>query len=77
MGERLVTAVGPYLMSEGSMRRHDWIFDVLTDLLDYAKANGLTDLASSVEITLAVARREAEAANGPAGQQRACRARTH
>jgi hypothetical protein len=40
------------------MRRHDWIFDMLTDLRDYASANGLPDLASSVGMTLAVARRE-------------------
>jgi hypothetical protein len=46
------------------MRRHDWIIDMLTDLRDYATSNGLTDLASSVEGTLAVARREAARVDG-------------
>ena len=31
--------------------RHDWIFDVLTDLRSYAVQNGLRDLADQVEIT--------------------------
>jgi hypothetical protein len=40
------------------MHRHDWIFDMLFDLQDYATANGLPDLAASVAVSLAVARRE-------------------
>jgi hypothetical protein len=54
---RVIAAIQGFL-PEGSMRRHDWIFDMLTDLRDYANANGLPDLASSVGMTLAVARRE-------------------
>lgn len=54
------------------MRRHDWIFDTLSDLQIYALANGLTDLASCLDETLAVARREAEAA---AAQRGGCRDR--
>jgi hypothetical protein len=46
-------------MPEGSMRHHDWIFDLLSDLQDYALANGLPDLASSVASALVVAHREA------------------
>jgi hypothetical protein len=46
------------------MRRHDWIFDVLSDLQDYAKANGLAELAASVAATLAVARRETAGLDG-------------
>ena len=38
--------------------RHDWIFDVLTDLRSYAQANGLTALAHKAEETLQVARAE-------------------
>ncbi len=46
------------------MRRHDWIFDVLSDLQDYATANGLPDLAASVAVSLAVARRETAGVEG-------------
>jgi hypothetical protein len=47
------------------MRRHDWIFDVLSDLQDYALANGLPDLATSAALTLAVARWETAASERP------------
>jgi hypothetical protein len=59
-----VTSAGAGLMPEGSMRRHDWIFDVLFDLQDYALANGLSDLAASIETALATARRETADAEG-------------
>ncbi len=59
------------------MRRHDWIFDMLSDLQDYALANGLPDLASSVEVTLAVARRETAGDERPANHRPARRERTH
>ena len=48
------------------MRRHDWIFDVLSDLQDYATANGLPDFAASVAVSLAVARRETGGVEGVA-----------
>ena len=38
--------------------RHDWIFDMLSDLHDYACRNDLPELARQVEETLATARRE-------------------
>lgn len=38
--------------------RHEWIFDVLTDLRAYALANGLVALASKAEEALVVARDE-------------------
>ena len=57
------------------MRRHDWIFDMLSDLQDYATANGLSDLAASVEATMLVARREAARVDGQAGPHRATGAR--
>ncbi len=43
--------------------RHDWIFDVLTDLRSYALQNELRDLAEQVEIALRTARREVAAAD--------------
>ncbi len=46
--------------------RHDWIFDVLSDLHSYASANDLPDLARKVEETLVLARREI-GASGPQG----------
>ncbi|MFN3281659.1 MAG: hypothetical protein ACK40I_08340 [Tabrizicola sp.] len=46
--------------------RHDWVFDVLSDLLDYATRNGLTGLAAKVSDAIATARREIDA--GEAGQ---------
>jgi hypothetical protein len=38
--------------------RHDWIFDVLSDLCSYATQNDLPGLAAKVSETLAEARRE-------------------
>ena len=38
--------------------RHDWIFDVLTDLRSYALKNNLRDLAAKVEETMRAARIE-------------------
>jgi hypothetical protein len=73
---RTIAAVQGF-MPEGSMRRHDWIFDVLSDLQDYALANGLPDLATSVEMTLTVARRETAGSEGPADPHPGLRARRH
>jgi hypothetical protein len=71
-----IAAVQGFL-PEGSMRRHDWIFDMLSDLQDYALANDLAELAASVGSTLAVARRETAGRDGvdegnscPAGPER-------
>jgi hypothetical protein len=47
------------------MHRHDWIVDMLSDLLDYAVANSLPELADSVISALAVAQREISRADGP------------
>ena len=44
--------------------RHDWVFDVLSDLLTYATQNGLPRLAEKVSETIDVARREIGAAEG-------------
>lgn len=41
--------------------RHDWIFDILSDLHDYASRNDLPELALKVQETLVIARREVEA----------------
>lgn len=41
--------------------RHDWIFDVLSDLKDYAVQNELPALAAKVEEALILARVEVEA----------------
>ena len=38
--------------------RHDWIFDTLSDLADYASRNDLPELARKVEETLIAARQE-------------------
>ncbi|MDP3195196.1 hypothetical protein [Tabrizicola sp.] len=38
--------------------RHDWVFDVLSDLLTYATQNGLPRLAAKVTETIDEARRE-------------------
>ncbi|MDZ4134151.1 MAG: hypothetical protein U1D06_00970 [Paracoccaceae bacterium] len=38
--------------------RHDWIFDVLSDLLSYSQKNSLPALANRVEDALRVARAE-------------------
>ena len=42
--------------------RHDWVFEVLTDLVEYAERNGLPRLARKAAETLAVARDEIAAA---------------
>jgi hypothetical protein len=41
--------------------RHDWVFDVLSDLLAYATRNDLPRLAAKVSETIEVARDEIEA----------------
>lgn len=41
---------------------HDWIFDVLNDLLSYSHRNGLTGLAHRVEHALDAARVDIAAA---------------
>lgn len=49
--------------------RHDWIFDVLSDLQAYADRNALPELALKLEETLALARWEvglADEAEAPA-----------
>jgi len=38
--------------------RHNWVFDVLADLHNYALANDLPDLADKVAEALTLARRE-------------------
>lgn len=38
--------------------RHEWIFDVLTDLRNYAEKNGLPAIATEAERALNVARKE-------------------
>lgn len=40
--------------------RHDWIFDVLSDLHAYAETNDLPELARKVQETLTVARQVVE-----------------
>lgn len=40
---------------------HDWVFDVLEDLISYARANGLHALAAKAEETLKVATAEIRA----------------
>ena len=42
----------------GAFMRHDWIFDVLTDLRSYALKNGLPALAAQVEDAMELARAE-------------------
>lgn len=44
--------------------RHDWVFDVLSDLLTYATQNGLPRLAAKVSETIDVARHEIDSAGG-------------
>lgn len=44
--------------------RHDWVFDVLSDLLTYATQNGLPRLAAKVSETINVAQSEIAAAGG-------------
>ncbi len=56
--------------------RHDWIFDVLTDLRLYAEKNNLPETAEGAEVLLRLVRAEVatrsdgdggEAATGPGG----------
>jgi hypothetical protein len=44
---------------------HDWVFDVLSDMLSYATRNGLPRLAERVAEALDVARQEIPAPGGP------------
>jgi hypothetical protein len=46
--------------------RHDWIFEVLSDLHDYAVKNGLPAVAASAAEALEVARSEVAAITGEA-----------
>ena len=41
--------------------RHDWIFDVLTDLRLYAQRNGLPETAEGAEVLLRLVRAEVAA----------------
>jgi hypothetical protein len=45
--------------------RHEWVFDVLSDMLSYATRNGLLRLAEQVEVAIEVARQEISALDGP------------
>jgi hypothetical protein len=46
--------------------RHEWVFDVLSDLLAYATRNDLPGLAAKVSAAIDEARREIEeSAKGP------------
>ena len=40
---------------------HDWVFDVLQDMKDYALANGLLGLATKVEEAQRIAKEEISA----------------
>lgn len=42
----------------GIFMRHEWIFDVLTDLRKYAEKNGLTDIAGETARMMDVVRSE-------------------
>ncbi len=44
---------------------HEWVFDVLQDMLSYATLNGLPRLAEKVAEALEVAREEIAALDGP------------
>lgn len=53
---------------------HTWVFEVLADLRDYAKANGLTLIAAKVDELIVVARAEladrgAGSGDGSAGRE--------
>jgi len=56
--------------------RHDWVFEVLSDLKDYADRHGLPALSAKTRETIAVARAEIDAAEasqrgkGPGGADR-------
>lgn len=45
--------------------RHDWVFDVLADLLAYATQNELPRLAARVADAIEEARQEIAASGGP------------
>jgi hypothetical protein len=46
--------------------RHDWVFDILSDLLSYATQNGLPRLAEKVSEAIDEARNEiAASGDGP------------
>ena len=47
--------------------RHDWIFDVLSDLRAYAVAHGMTALATKADEALQVARDEVARVGNPDG----------
>ena len=61
--------------------RHDWIFDVLSDLKAYAIKNDLPALAAKVDETLTLARAEvaaqADDGAGAAGCTRPASGRSH
>ncbi len=44
---------------------HEWVFDVLSDLLAYATRNELPGLAAKVSDAIDEARREISGASGP------------
>lgn len=44
--------------------RHEWVFDVLSDLLAYATRNDLPGLAAKVSAAIDEARREIDACSG-------------
>jgi hypothetical protein len=48
----------PFATTAGGALRHDWIFDVLTDLRLYAQKNGLPDTAEGAEALLRLVRAE-------------------
>jgi hypothetical protein len=47
--------------------RHNWIFDVLTDLRSYAEVNNLPDIAVAAQQTLDVAEAEISVVGGGEG----------
>jgi hypothetical protein len=57
--------------------RHDWIFEVLSDLHEYANKNGLPAVAASAAEALQVARSEVAALTGEMPQERERRDRRH
>jgi hypothetical protein len=54
-------------MSAGGLMHHEWVFDVLQDMLSYATLNGLPRLAERVAEAMEVAREEIAALGGPEG----------
>lgn len=49
--------------------RHEWIFDVLTDLRAYALAHGMVALAAKADEALVVARKDVAQADGGSAPQ--------